>query len=284
MIRLSAKKRPESARMLVLKQNSIAETFQLHCHDFHEFFLVTKGRALHLVNGSYQIVSRGSLVFVRPDDAHCYDYYKSQDFTFYNSGLPQSDYERLCQFYGEEAVKALDTLPLSKHVILTDAQTHRLEEPMEQLLTMKDEKSRIMLYRRLSAEAMYYFLTADNRDSETRPPDWLLHVLDEMAKPENFVQGLDRLIQIANYSQEYINREFRRHLGTTPTHYINELRLRYAHELLSQTDLPIVEICETCGFHNLSHFYTCFSEYFDTSPAKLRRTLTAAKREETNAD
>ena len=284
MIRLTTKKRPDAVRMLVLKQNSIEETFPLHCHDFHEFFLVTKGRALHLVNGSYQIVSRGSLVFVRPDDEHCYDYYKSQDFSFYNSGLPQADYERLCAFYGEREVYALDALPLSKHVILTDAQTHRLEEPMEQLLTMKDSEQRTALYRRISAEAMYYFLTADNHDSDMRPPDWLLHVLDEMAKPENFVQGLPRLIQIANYSQEYINREFRRHLGTTPTRYINELRLHHAHELLTTTDLSIVDICELCGFHNLSHFYTCFYNYFDTSPAKLRRTTGNRNKEEFHAD
>ena len=284
MIRLTAQQRPDTERMLVLKQNSIAETFPLHCHDFHEFFLVTKGRALHLVNGSYQIVSRGSLVFVRPDDEHCYDYYKSQDFSFYNSGLPQEDYDRLCSFYGEKSVHALDILPLSKHVILTDAQTHRLEEPMEQLLTMAESEHRTMLYKRISAEAMYYFLTADNRGDDTRPPDWLLHVLDEMARPENFVQGLPRLIQIANYSQEYINREFRRHLGTTPTHYINDLRLQYAHDLLANTELSIVDICELCGFHNLSYFYTCFYNYFDTSPAKLRRTAGARKKEETHAD
>ena len=269
MIRLTAKECPDAGQML----NSIAETFPLHCHEFHEFFLVTKGRALHRVNGDCQIVARGSLVFVRPDDAHCYDYYKSQDFSFFNSALLAEEYERLCAFYGEDAVRALDVPPLSKHVILTDAQTRRLEEPMEQLLAMKKGEARTALYRRISAEMMYYFLTDSGSGGETRPPDWLLRVLNEMAKPENFTLGLSRLIEIANYSQEYINREFRRHLGTTPTRYINELRLRYAYELLSVTDLAIVEVCEQSGFHNLSHFYTCFLHYFDTSPAKLRKAL-----------
>ena len=73
MIRLLQHKPDENYIGFVIRQDSVRETYQLHCHDFYEFFLVTKGRALHIVNDTVQTVSRGSLVFVRPDDAHCYD-------------------------------------------------------------------------------------------------------------------------------------------------------------------------------------------------------------------
>ena len=41
--------------------------------------------------------------------------------------------------------------------------------------------------------------------------------------------------------------------------------------LLTQTDLDILDICETCGFSNLSHFYHLFQKQFGQSPIRFRR-------------
>ena len=117
----------------------------------------------------------------------------------------------------------------------------------------------------------YCFLTETSQEEDGALPDWLLRVLDDMSKPENFVEGLPHLLRTANYSQEYVNREFQRYLHTTPTRYINEQRLKYAYRLLSTTDMLIVDICEACGFRNLSHFYSRFREYFGCSPSAVRK-------------
>ena len=132
MIRLIQRELKMGGRGFTIRQDSVGETYQLHCHDFYEFFLVTIGRALHVVNDTYQIVSRGSLVFVRPDDTHCYDYYKSQDFSFYNSGIPHAYYEKICGYYGSR-MQSLDELPVSKHIHISDTLTRRLEEQLSSL-------------------------------------------------------------------------------------------------------------------------------------------------------
>lgn len=253
-----------------IRHDGVGETYQLHCHDYYEFFLVTKGRAMHVVNDVYQIVSRGSLVFVRPDDEHCYDYYKSQDFSFYNSGILEPYYSRLLTYYGDR-VRELDALPVSKHIHISDARTRRLEEQLATLENVPRNAQTEAQFLLLLSEVMYCFLTKDSRSEDGELPDWLLRILDEMARPENFVEGLPKLLKIANYSQEYINREFQRHLHTTPTRFINELRLKHAYHLLRTTDLLIVDVCEACGFHNLSHFYSRFREYFGCSPSSVRK-------------
>ena len=101
MVRLLQKDFKDFDRGFSIRHDGVDQTYQRHCHDYYEFFLVTKGRAMHVVNDVYQIVSRGSLVFVRPDDEHCYDYYKSQDFAFFNTGILEPYYSRLVTFYGE---------------------------------------------------------------------------------------------------------------------------------------------------------------------------------------
>ncbi|MEG1426944.1 MAG: AraC family ligand binding domain-containing protein, partial [Oscillospiraceae bacterium] len=72
----------------LLQQNSVSETAPLHTHEFFEMFLVTDGKALHLVNDSVQNIEGGDLVLIRPDDRHCYDFYKSFDFKFTNLAFP----------------------------------------------------------------------------------------------------------------------------------------------------------------------------------------------------
>ena len=62
-------------------------------------------------------------------------------------------------------------------------------------------------------------------------------------------------------------------LYKTPTQYINQERLKYAVYLLAQTDREILDICECCGFSNVSHFYHLFREQFGVSPAKFRKTV-----------
>ncbi len=270
MIRLLQRKPDDNYFGFVIRQDSVRETYQLHCHDFYEFFLVTKGRALHIVNDIVQTVSRGSLVFVRPDDAHCYDYYKTQDFSFYNSGIPSVYYEKIYNYYGEQ-IKELDTLPVSKHIRLSETQTRRFEELLESLHEHPTGPHARAQYLLLLSEVTYCFLTETSQEEDGALPDWLLRVLDDMSKPENFVEGLPHLLRTANYSQEYVNREFQRYLHTTPTRYINEQRLKYAYRLLSTTDMLIVDICEACGFRNLSHFYSRFREYFGCSPSAVRK-------------
>ena len=44
---------------------SYTENFELHHHDYYEFFLTISGKAVHVVNGKTQKLPEHSLVFVR---------------------------------------------------------------------------------------------------------------------------------------------------------------------------------------------------------------------------
>ena len=46
----------------------VRNTTESHTHDYYEFFLVVKGRAVHRVNGAEIVVGRGTLAVVRPRD------------------------------------------------------------------------------------------------------------------------------------------------------------------------------------------------------------------------
>lgn len=67
------------------------------------------------------------------------------------------------------------------------------------------------------------------------------------------------------------SRFFKRKTGTTFTHYLSELRIAKACELLIRTDLPVTVISSEVGYENLSNFNRSFKLSRHTTPAAYRK-------------
>ena len=74
-----------------------------------------------------------------------------------------------------------------------------------------------------------------------------------------------------NLNTQYYCRFFKKIIGKTPLEYLNELRLREAMHLLTDTDLPVTDICLQSGFNNLGNFIRSFKEYSQYTPLQFRK-------------
>ena len=63
---------------------------------------------------------------------------------------------------------------------------------------------------------------------------------------------------------------FREHLHCSPGRYFADLRMKYACELLSGTELPVSRIAANVGYAHLMHFSRRFSDVNGVSPVKYR--------------
>lgn len=77
---------------------------------------------------------------------------------------------------------------------------------------------------------------------------------------------LTEIAEVADLSHFHFARSFRKTLGVTPQQYITNRRIEKAKELLSKSDLPIVEIGFQTGFKNQSHFTTLFRKITSITP------------------
>ncbi len=59
--------------------------------------------------------------------------------------------------------------------------------------------------------------------------------------------------------------------GTNYIKLVNEMRLRTATSLLRDTSIPILEVCLSSGFQDLSHFHRLFRKRFGITPLQYRR-------------
>ena len=68
-------------------------------------------------------------------------------------------------------------------------------------------------------------------------------------------------------------RYFKRLTGKTFTHFVNEVRVAQACQLLSDEHLSIAAVSYDSGFNNLSHFNKQFRLVVGTSPRAFRQNL-----------
>lgn len=74
-------------------------------------------------------------------------------------------------------------------------------------------------------------------------------------------------------SSNHLRRLFKKHYGMTPIHYINQLRINKAAELLAHKNDAILDIAYATGFKSLSAFYECFKEQIGMPPNEYRRAI-----------
>ena len=262
----------EGAR--VLHQCGVPATYKIHTHDFYELFLVSRGGAIHAVNGRSQLLSEGSFVLMRPRDVHRYDFFNNADFELLDIGIPRTVFERLCDYLQLDRA-IFDTPELPLHCVLSG---HTLTDVQEKLLNTNrfaDNETACRYILSLFPYLVQLFLTAPA--PEAILPAWFSELLEKMERRENYTTGLPCLLALANMSQEHLTRSFRRYIGMTPTEYINGKRLSLAAQLLLQGDMPVIEICGACGFNSLSRFYRLFTERYGCAPKAFRSQFAHAQ-------
>lgn len=89
---------------------------------------------------------------------------------------------------------------------------------------------------------------------------------------ENLVPDLtlSKISRHFGYTKQYIIRQFASQLHTTPTKYINSLKLISACRYMQHTAMNIAEIAELCGFHDANYFSRLFSREMGMSPQQYR--------------
>lgn len=89
----------------------------------------------------------------------------------------------------------------------------------------------------------------------------------------------DRSIQVkdiaeaVNLHHGYLHRLFRSQTGQSLTEYLTELRLAKAKMLLSQTDVPIQDICDYIGVGSREYFHALFKKHMNLTPVQYRTQM-----------
>jgi AraC family cel operon transcriptional repressor len=245
----------------------------VHDHDFAEVTWVREGTGVHRINGRRQELHAGQMVFIRPSDCHGLESPGGRAFRIENVALPYPVLNRFLARYAASEKGGLPWNPAAAQpatITLGAEQFARLEAEIDWLRTAPRD-----------AFSLDCFLLNLGRILGSAPPpapslpDWLANALRRFDAEAEMCDGVGGLFRLAGRCPEHVSRSMKKHLGVTPTDWINARRIEHAARLAESTMLPIIEIAAECGFENLGYFHRLFRTQRGTTPLKHRQSLRA---------
>lgn len=97
---------------------------------------------------------------------------------------------------------------------------------------------------------------------------------------ENACRGITvaDVLRAVPVSRTYLERRFRNYLGRSPQAEIRSVQLKRVRNLLTETDLKLVQVAELSGFAHPEYLSVVFRQATGQTPGQFRRTAHAAAR------
>ena len=101
----------------------------------------------------------------------------------------------------------------------------------------------------------------------------LTPVLSYIADNYRELNSLEEIAEHFFVSSSYLCRVFKKHTGMTLSHYINQIKIQHACELLIDTTKNVTEIAFECGYNSSMYFCKTFKEQMGCTPSEFRKEL-----------
>lgn len=242
-----------------------------HMHDFYEVTYCISGQAVHLVNHQEILITGGTLLIMRPNEAHYFkNYVNANALTVcisleeFHSFLHVYDLED-CEYFSSSS----DRTPLPPHLKASSTDSFYLQNLCENIIASNTPYA--SPYLKLFLGHVLGMIIRRKLADESRIPKQFQHALSQMNQLENVRGGIKSFLSLTNLSHAQLCRLTKKYLDMTPHEYINSIRMKWAHSLVTNTDIDIETLAESIGFSSYSHFHKLFKETYHTTPGNLRK-------------
>lgn len=258
--------------------------FYPHYHDELEFFYVNDGDAILWVNTIPHPMHAGDFVVIPSSAIHSCS---PLNASFCGTHVILCSSSFLCSQNGEIISDYLGLLTLPDasplYVSSTSAAAHRASSIFQEIINMFASHPPVyeLLVKSQLLELLYLSITAADRTSPQQAVDPAMSMIK---KSLDYIQAhLNETITLTNLAEQcslspcQYGRLFKRVMGCTPITYVLEKRIRYAMQLLTETDMTISAIAVKSGFNNFSYFNRCFRQYQGFTPSEYRQSIDSLK-------
>ncbi|MBR1393459.1 MAG: helix-turn-helix transcriptional regulator [Ruminococcus sp.] len=232
-----------------------------HIHDRCEVFCFISGNAEYLVEGSVYPLQRGSLLIMRPGEAHCIRFLSAERYERYAVNFPLSLFDgfdperRLLRPYTER--------PLGRQNLYF---LPELEGTLRELAYFDgDSYGRTLLFITRLSSLMERLgeQTGHKPSAELTLSEYIVRYVNDMLCRDITVELLAEHFFL---STSQFSRLFKAATGASPWAYITAKRLVRARELL-QGGESAKRAAEKCGFKDYSVFYKAYVKRFGEKPS-----------------
>ena len=244
------------------------ENLDYHDHDYAEIFWIKEGSGMHYINGEKHPIEKGTLCLVRPKDTHTFV------STGNNTGLVVTNiafYLESLKLFKERYFPDSNTLfwtedKLPFTVNLNIDQLNEIGAITDYILS----KPRDYMHLDIIILHIFRLLTESLEQESNDIPYWLNLALKQYNSPQLFREGVPGFVAITNRTTDHVNKTIKQHLNQTLTETVTKIKMNYAAQRLTMTNVPIKIICYNCGFNTIGHFYKVFKKHNGMTPNEYR--------------
>lgn len=256
----------------------------LHKHDFFELLYVISGHCTNTVFNRSLRMSSGDICIIAPGVVHSISAFSEDDIvlniiirksTFEKSffGLLEGD-DILSDFF-KRAFYDTAEIP---YLLFHTGNDLQLQAYVGQAYREYLEKKRFKKQMMNAMFSEFFIVLFRDHEQDIEIPNvcWnksnedLMYILRYMQAHFATV-SLSEMAAFFNYSERHLQRLILNATGMTFRENIQKQKMTKAAQLLSESALPISQICEQLGFESFNNFRKIFYKYYQTTPSEFRK-------------
>ncbi|MBQ8894451.1 MAG: helix-turn-helix domain-containing protein [Clostridia bacterium] len=228
-----------------------------HIHDQCEIYVNVSGEVSFMVEGQLYPVRRGDAIITRPFEYH---------HCVYRKIAPHEHYWILFSCKGnKKLLEPFFKRPLGTGNRIVPARPETLLALCERLTKKRSPFENYYDFFRL----LQLLRTGEPSGESVLPRD-LQGVLDEINEHFTGPLQIDALARDHFMSVNTLERQFKTHLGVTPSEYIRQKRLAHA-ALLLRRQQSVSRAAAESGFGDTSQFIAIFKKQFGKTPLQYKK-------------
>lgn len=242
-------------RFISASEKEFHGTAEAHGHNFFELEYILSGEAEYTVDGVSYTAAPNRLFLMSPAAVHRIERSRMRLFNV--------------MFLSVDDGEVLPLLLAGSRVFSLSEEDGRFFVPLLSELVAVQERD--PSYARLLLRCILHRLTA-SLDRE-KQPDYSAVARAMLYIREHFAEeiSLRRVAERLGLSYAYLSDLFLREAGVGFKEYLDGVRLTYAKNLITLTDLSVGEVCERAGFADYANFSRRFRSAFGMSAREMRQ-------------
>ncbi len=258
------------------RDEGFSNMVNLHWHPEIEMIYINKGCAAVNISEENLILKPGDIFFVNPEELHTV---KPQELPLRYDvavfSLTLLEFKE-GHFFEKNFIAPVQNGDLHfPRLINKESEIYNKIQPIIKRLFGDDADSKNLI---LSDVTAIFCLIAesgimqkfDNKSVKKHSQDIKI-CINYMKEHYNKKITLCELAELIHISPNYFCSYFKNHIGVTPFTHLNNIRIKRATSLLLNTNDPIANIAENCGFENVSFFIRKFKEIMGCTPNVYRK-------------
>jgi transcriptional regulator GlxA family with amidase domain len=142
-----------------------------------------------------------------------------------------------------------------------------IEEDHGSALALEVARYMVIFLRRPGSQAQFSVAMSAQAAERKSLQELQVWIAENLAKN----LSVEVLAERAAMSARNFTRVFTRELGSTPAHYVEQVRIEAARTQLAATDDSVEQVASRCGFSSAELLRRCFLRHFKVAPSQYRR-------------